>query len=90
MYVDESLNASSPNAPQCGIENFKGFCIDLARLIEPLVKQKFNICLVPDNAYGQRLDNGSWNGMLGQVVRQVDLLSPCRFSLFIFDLFAHS
>ena len=76
MFKDKTLNASSPNAsspnaPKCGIEHFEGFCIDLASHIAKEIKQEFNICIVPDDMYGAQLDNGSWNGMLGQVVRQV-------------------
>lgn len=71
MFKDKRYNTSHPEAPKCGIEHFEGYCIDLAIRIEKLINQKFNICLVPDNLYGGKFDNGTWNGMLGQVVRQV-------------------
>lgn len=72
MYKDSSLNSTTHGAPKCGMEHFEGFCIDLAILIERITNKTFNICLVPDDNYGERLDNGTWNGMLGQVVRQVE------------------
>lgn len=73
-YVEYKDNATATRKPLCGMENLKGFCIDLARAIEQELNIKFNICLREDNVYGELFENGTWSGMLGQLVRQVSVL----------------
>ncbi|XP_060554333.1 glutamate receptor-like isoform X2 [Ruditapes philippinarum] len=69
MYKD---NATATRKPKCGRENFKGFCMEMADELEKILNVSFNICT--HDVYGEQLENGTWNGMLGQLVRQeVDL-----------------
>lgn len=68
MYKDE---ATELLAPECGREHLKGFCIDLADEVAKILNVTFNICIRVDRVYGEQKENGTWDGMLGQLVRQV-------------------
>lgn len=65
--------------PRCGKENFKGFCIDLAEKIAADLKFNYNICLVSDGKYGERLNNGTWNGVIGELTKNVGKKDFNRF-----------
>ena len=60
---------------KCGKHLFEGFCIDLAERIAQEVGFTYDICLVPDEAYGEQLPNGTWNGMIGELVKGVCVVS---------------
>ena len=68
MYKDEETEKLQP---KCGKHNFIGFCADLAEKVARQVGFDYDLCLVPDGKYGAQLDNGTWNGMIGQLVKQV-------------------
>ena len=69
MYKDAETEKLKP---ECGKQYFKGFCAELAERVAREVPFEYDLCLVPDRTYGSELDNGSWNGMIGQLVRQVN------------------
>lgn len=72
MYKDDETKKLKP---ECGIENLIGYCIDMAKAIEKELRDvKFNVCIRADGVYGNQEENGSWSGMLGQLVRQVDTI----------------
>ena len=50
---------------------FEGYCRDLAEKIAGIVNFKYSIKLVPDQKYGSKLDNGTWNGMVGELAKGV-------------------
>jgi hypothetical protein len=78
MYKD---NATATRKPKCGRENFKGFCMEMADELEKILNVSFNICT--HDVYGEQLENGTWNGMLGQLVRQVQRASHAARSYFL-------
>ena len=53
-----------------GNDRYEGYCADLAKLIADRVGIDYVIQPVADQKYGI-LDNGSWNGMVGELVRNV-------------------
>ena len=69
MYKDEETEKLSP---KCGKENFIGFCAELAERVAKEANYEYDICLVGDGMYGSEQDNGTWNGMIGELVRQVN------------------
>lgn len=83
MYKD---NETATREPRCGRENFIGFCMVLADEIEKLLNVKFNICT--HDVYGEQLEDGTWNGMLGQIVRQVQRASHAARSHFLFCFYS--
>uniref|UniRef100_A0A061QLI4 Glutamate receptor 1 n=1 Tax=Cupiennius salei TaxID=6928 RepID=A0A061QLI4_CUPSA len=57
-----------------GNERFEGFCVDLIQEICSRLKCNYVYRLVGDDSYGKRHENGTWNGMIGEVInREVDL-----------------
>jgi len=53
------------------VEEYEGFCVDLAEKIAKLVGFDYKIRPVRDNKYGSKEENGGWNGMVGELVRHV-------------------
>jgi len=73
MYKDEETAAREP---RCGNENFKGYCVELAREVAHIVNFTYEICVVKDKMYGTKLKNGTWNGMIGELTREVSHSMP--------------
>ncbi|KHN78858.1 Glutamate receptor 1 [Toxocara canis] len=51
-------------------KRLQGFCVDLLEHIStrsPLIKYRLSV--VNDNKYGEKLANGSWNGLIGALVQ---------------------
>ncbi|XP_033743404.1 glutamate receptor-like isoform X2 [Pecten maximus] len=67
---------------RCGKHKFEGFCIDLAARIADYVNFTYDICLVKDLTYGTKVENGTWNGMIGELTRrEADLaIAPITIS----------
>ena len=71
-----------------GIMKYKGYCIDLMNELQKLLHFSYEIYEVPDGKYGGLTDNGTWNGMVGELVRGVsDMWHFCLglFVMFHFD-----
>ncbi|XP_068454427.1 glutamate receptor U1 [Clinocottus analis] len=47
----------------------EGYCIDLISEISKLMGFQYKLSLVKDNRYGAVNSNGSWSGMIGEVIR---------------------
>ena len=60
-----------------GRYRFYGYCADLAEMVAHSVGYEYHIRLVKDGNYGAPQGNGSWNGMIGELIRHVRLW-PCR------------
>ncbi|KFM59945.1 Glutamate receptor, ionotropic kainate 2, partial [Stegodyphus mimosarum] len=57
-----------------GNERYEGFCVDLIHSICLRLKCKYEYRIVADDNYGNRQENGTWDGMIGEVMNQeVDL-----------------
>jgi len=54
-----------------GTDEYEGFCVDLAAKIAKEVNFTYEIKPVNDSTYGAMLDNGTWTGMVGELVRHV-------------------
>ncbi len=57
--------------PLEGNDRFEGFCADLAQRLANALKLEFAIEVVKDGQYGAETENGSWNGMVGELIRKV-------------------
>ena len=51
-----------------GNARFEGFCIDLLDEISKRVGFKYQIYLVPDGKFGSKNQDGSWNGMIKELM----------------------
>ncbi|ESP00055.1 hypothetical protein LOTGIDRAFT_112937, partial [Lottia gigantea] len=47
---------------------YEGFCVDLIEKVA--AKVGFDYVILPSNDYGKKLPNGSWTGMIGDLVRK--------------------
>ena len=63
------------HSPDEGIEAFEGFCVDLLREIAAQTNMSYKIHLVRDGKYGASMANGSWNGMVGELIDGVNVIS---------------
>ena len=50
---------------------FPGFIADLLQIIHDETGIEFNVFTVEDGKYGQRDQQGNWNGMIGELTRRV-------------------
>uniref|UniRef100_A0A915DKL5 Ionotropic glutamate receptor L-glutamate and glycine-binding domain-containing protein n=1 Tax=Ditylenchus dipsaci TaxID=166011 RepID=A0A915DKL5_9BILA len=48
---------------------FEGFCIDLLEELSNDLGFTYSIHVVRDNKYGGDTGNGSWDGMIGEIMR---------------------
>lgn len=54
---------------------YEGYCPDLMRLLTEAFPFKYELRLVRDEKYGAEMDNGEWNGMIGELIRKVSLFN---------------
>lgn len=56
-----------------GNERFEGFCVDMLRELAELLRFRYRLRLVEDGLYGAPEPNGSWTGMVGELINRVRL-----------------
>lgn len=61
------------HASRSGNDRFEGFCIELMQKLSERVGFKYSIQLVKDNSYGNRQPDGTFNGMIKEVMNMVGL-----------------
>jgi hypothetical protein len=49
----------------------QGFCIDILDQIASKMNFRYEIYKVPDNKYGSEDENGTWNGMIRELIDKV-------------------
>lgn len=54
-----------------GNDKYEGYCIDLLKEVSKVLGFKFHIKLVDDNKYGEKNDQGEWNGMIKELINGV-------------------
>lgn len=54
-----------------GNDQYEGFCVDMLRELSDILKFNFRIKLVDDGLYGAPEPNGSWTGMVGELINRV-------------------
>ena len=55
-----------------GNDKYEGYIIDLTKKIMNIIKlPDYRIVPVKDKKYGARDENGTWNGMVGELIRGV-------------------
>lgn len=56
-------------------KRYKGFSIDVLDALAKILGFKYDIYQVGDGKYGSALPNGSWNGMIGELIGKVSVFS---------------
>ncbi|XP_053790005.1 glutamate receptor ionotropic, kainate 5-like, partial [Vidua chalybeata] len=64
-----------------GPERYEGFCVDMLRELAALLKFRFHIKLVEDGLYGAPEPNGSWTGMVGELINRKADLAVAAFTI---------
>lgn len=62
------LRCPKDGTPCNGNDRFEGYSVDLLRLLAAKIKFDYVIELVADNSYGARQADGSWNGLMGDLL----------------------
>lgn len=68
-----------------GTEQYEGFCVDMLHELADILKFRFQIKLVDDGLYGAPEPNGSWTGMVGELINRVWLKGKpqCYFRQYV-------
>ncbi|XP_052473443.1 glutamate receptor ionotropic, kainate 5-like isoform X2 [Carassius gibelio] len=64
-----------------GNEQYEGFCVDMLRELADTLKFTFRIKLVDDGLYGAPEPNGSWTGMVGELINRKADLAVAAFTI---------
>ena len=70
-YLMVRKKVPSDGKPLVGNEKFEGYCFDLAEKVAEIVKMDYVIAPVKDGNFGGKNKNGKWNGMVGELIRDV-------------------
>jgi len=65
MYGKDTADRRDENS------RFEGYCVDLAEILADMLQLRYQLKLVADSKYGASHGNGSWNGMVGELIRKV-------------------
>uniref|UniRef100_A0AC34QBS5 Glutamate receptor 1 n=1 Tax=Panagrolaimus sp. JU765 TaxID=591449 RepID=A0AC34QBS5_9BILA len=70
-FVMIKRGCEESNATEClGNERFEGYCIDLLKLLSDRIEDfNYEIFLSAGNKYGTKQPDGSWDGMIGYLLR---------------------
>ncbi|XP_041357983.1 glutamate receptor-like isoform X2 [Gigantopelta aegis] len=55
--------------PVVGVERYLGFCAELANKVALNVGYEYHLRMVWDSEYGKTNKDGTWNGMIGELIR---------------------
>ena len=58
---------------------FRGFCIDILDEIANRMNFRYELYSVADNQYGSEDENGSWNGMIRELMEKVNVILAFYF-----------
>ncbi len=60
--------------PLVGNDRYEGYCVDLAHMVAQEIGFDYEIQVVKDDQYGAETDNGTWTGMIGELIRKVRIV----------------
>ncbi|XP_013924200.1 PREDICTED: glutamate receptor ionotropic, kainate 5-like, partial [Thamnophis sirtalis] len=64
-----------------GPAQYEGFCVDMLHELADILKFRFQIKLVDDGLYGAPEPNGSWTGMVGELINRKADLAVAAFTI---------
>ena len=68
MYVANSKELS-------GNKRFHGFVPDVMNRLTDMLSFDYELYLIPDGQFGAKMENGEWNGMIGEILAGVSQFS---------------
>lgn len=54
-----------------GNDRYEGFCVDMLKELAEILRFNYKIRLVGDGVYGVPEANGTWTGMVGELIARV-------------------
>jgi len=71
-YLDKDEDGIGPDGKELkGNDLYEGYVADIAREVAQRVGIDYIIQPVKDEKYGSQEEDGSWNGMIGELIRGV-------------------
>ncbi|XP_069497037.1 glutamate receptor ionotropic, kainate 5 isoform X3 [Ambystoma mexicanum] len=64
-----------------GNEQYEGFCVEMLKELSDILKFHYHIKLVDDGLYGAPEPNGSWTGMVGELINRKADLAVAAFTI---------
>nr|XP_033770635.1 glutamate receptor ionotropic, kainate 5 isoform X1 [Geotrypetes seraphini]XP_033770636.1 glutamate receptor ionotropic, kainate 5 isoform X1 [Geotrypetes seraphini] len=64
-----------------GNEQYEGFCVEMLKELADILKFQYRIKLVDDGLYGAPETNGSWTGMVGELMNRKADLAVAAFTI---------
>ncbi|MBN3325717.1 GRIK5 protein, partial [Atractosteus spatula] len=64
-----------------GNDQYEGFCVDMLKELADILKFSYSIKLVDDGLYGAPEPNGSWTGMVGELINRKADLAVAGFTI---------
>uniref|UniRef100_A0A8C4YK11 Glutamate receptor n=1 Tax=Gopherus evgoodei TaxID=1825980 RepID=A0A8C4YK11_9SAUR len=77
-YVMRRAGAQAPGGAG---EQYEGFCVDMLHELAGILKFRFELRLVEDGLYGAPEANGSWTGMVGELINRKADLAVAAFTI---------
>ena len=68
-------------------DKYTGYCAEMAEALARELKIPFEIRPVKDGKYGSKDENDTWNGMVGELVRNVRISLLLQSVMYTFTLF---
>ncbi len=65
------LSQEAPYVMEKADGGFEGFCIDILNEVAERMNFKYEIYQAPDKQYGNELANGSWSGVIRELIEKV-------------------
>lgn len=62
-----------------GNDRYEGFCVDMLKELAEILRFNYKIRLVGDGVYGVPEANGTWTGMVGELIARVRSLMICTY-----------
>lgn len=62
-----------------GNDRYEGFCVDMLKELAEILRFNYKIRLVGDGVYGVPEANGTWTGMVGELIARVRSPGVCMY-----------
>ncbi len=73
------VNSSTPHNIMDVNGMYEGYIVDLMNELAQIVGFRYRLVPVWDGKFGYRKEDGSWDGVIGEIVRKVCILPVCYY-----------
>ena len=68
------MKSNDNGEPLVGNDRFEGFCVDMIKILAERCNFTYLLRQQAHKQYGAKRDNGSWDGMIGELIRGASIL----------------